>query len=117
VRRRPIYTWILFDISEPLPQPPPGVTWVNSCVSARKGRTHRLFTLTTAQQPVELHISLYNTNDIEGVRERDKPFYAAAAANLNLANTSPVLKILYALFVTAAEEILADGGHSFTADY
>jgi hypothetical protein len=50
-------------------------------------------------------------------RERDKPFYAAATANRNLANTSPVLKILDALFVTAAKEILADGRHSFTADY
>jgi hypothetical protein len=53
--------------------------------------------LTTAQQPVQLHISLYNTSDIDGVPERDKPFYvaaAAAAATLNLATTSPVQKIL-----------------------
>jgi hypothetical protein len=86
-------------------------------VSARKGTTHRLFTLTTNQQPIELHIQLYNTIDIEGAPERHKPFYAAAAANLNLAGTSPVLKILDALLLTAAEEILADGGHCFTADY
>jgi hypothetical protein len=26
---------LLFDVSTPIPQPPPGVTWVNSCVSAR----------------------------------------------------------------------------------
>jgi hypothetical protein len=108
---------LLVDVSTPLPQPPPGVTWVNSCVSARKGTTHRLFTLTTNQQPVELHVQLYNTIDIEGVPERNKRFYAAAAANLNLAGTSPVLKILDALLLTAAEEILADGGHCFTADY
>jgi hypothetical protein len=73
--------------------------------------------LTTAQQPVELHIQLNNTNDIEGVPERNKAFYAAASANLNLAGTSPVLKILNALLLTAAEEILADSGHCFTADY
>jgi hypothetical protein len=102
---------LLVDVSTPLPQPPPGVTWVNSCVSARKGTTHRLFTLTTAQQPVELHVQLYNTIDIEGVQERNKIFYAAAAASLNLAATSPVLKILDALLITAAEEILAEGGH------
>ena len=106
---------LLFDVSSPL-QPPPGVTWVNSCLSARKGTTHRLFTL-TAQQPFEVHIQIYNTSEIEGVPERDKPFLAAAAANLNLAATSPVLKILDALFITAAEEIIADGGHCFTAEY
>ena len=108
---------LLFDVSSPLPQPPPGVTWVNSCVSARKVTTHRLFTLTTAQRPFELHVQLYNTNDIEGVPERDKPFYTAVAANLHLPTSSPVLKILDALFITAAEEILADGGHCFTAEY
>ena len=107
---------MLFDVSSPL-QPPPCVTWVNSCLSARKGTTHRLFTLTTAQQPFEIHIQIYNTSEIEGVPERDKPFLAAAAANLNLAATSPVLKILDALFITAAEEIIADGGHCFTAEY
>jgi hypothetical protein len=108
---------LLFDVSTPIPQQPPGVTWVNSCVSARKGTSHRLFTLTTSQQPFELHVQLYNTGDIQGVPERDKPFHAAAARNLNLAATSPVLKILDALFNMAAEEILSDGGHPFTAEY
>lgn len=103
---------MLFDVSTPIPQPPPAVTWVNSCVSARKGKPHRLFTLTTAKQPFELHIQLYNTGDIEGVRERHKPFYAAAVANVNLGATSPVFKILDVLFITAAEEIL-----SFTTEY
>ena len=108
---------LLFDISEPLPQPPPGVTWVNSSVSARKWRSHRLFTLTTSQQQFEVHVQLYNTSDIEGLPESEKPFHTAAFACLHLPATSPVLKISDALFITAAEEILSDGGHCFTTDY
>lgn len=101
---------LLLDISEPLPQPPPGVTWVNSCVSAREGTSHRLFTLTSSQQPFEVHFQLYNTSDIEGLPERDKPFHTAASACQHLFATSPVLKIIDALLITAAEKIFQTVG-------
>jgi hypothetical protein len=99
---------LLLDISEPLPKFPPGVTWVNSCVSARKGSSHRLFTTTTtSQQPFLVTVQMYNTNDIEEVLEQDKPLLAVVSACLHLSPTSPVLKILDDLFVTAEEETLS----------